>query len=44
VQLELSPGTIVTFDKLVGNFARVEVGSSAGYIPRLAGAARISPV
>ena len=44
VQLQLSPGTVVTFDKLVGKFARVEVGTSAGYIPRLAGAARISPV
>lgn len=43
VALQLSSGTIVAFDELVGNFARVEVGNAAGYIPRLAGATRISP-
>ena len=43
VALQLPPGTIVAFDRLDGNFARVEVGKTAGYIPRTAGATRISP-
>jgi heat shock protein HtpX len=43
VTLQLSSGTIVTFDGLVGNFARVEVDRMAGYIPCLAGAVRVSP-
>jgi SH3-like domain-containing protein len=43
VALQLSSGTIVAFDRLVGNFARVEVGNTPGYIPRLAGAARLVP-
>jgi heat shock protein HtpX len=43
VALQLSSGTIVAFDRLVGNFARVEVGNTAGYIPRIAGAVRMSP-
>jgi hypothetical protein len=43
VALRLSSGTVVTFNELVGNFARVEVDGTAGYIPRIAGADSISP-
>jgi SH3-like domain-containing protein len=43
VALELAAGTVVTFRELAGNFARVEVDRTDGYIPRAAGAARISP-
>jgi hypothetical protein len=42
VALQLSPGTIVAFDKLVGNFAHVEVDGTSGYIPRIAGADDVS--
>jgi len=43
VALELAAGTVVTFSELVGNFARVEVDRTVGYIPRAAGADSISP-
>jgi heat shock protein HtpX len=43
VALQLSSGTIVTFDELVANFARVEVDGTCGYIPCASGADRISP-
>jgi heat shock protein HtpX len=43
VASELKAGTVVTFREVVGNFVRVEVDRTDGYIPRAAGAARISP-
>jgi len=43
VALQLLSGTVVTFNELVGNFARVEVDGTAGYIPRIAGADSLSP-
>lgn len=42
VTLQLSSGTVVTFNELLGNFARVEVDHTAGYIARAAGADSIS--
>ena len=36
VALELASGTVVTFNELVGHFARVDVDGTAGYIPRVA--------
>jgi hypothetical protein len=43
VALELASGTVVTFNELVGHFARVDVDGAAGYIPRIAGADGILP-
>ena len=43
VALELASGTVVTFNELEGNFARVDADRATGYISRTAGAASMSP-
>jgi heat shock protein HtpX len=43
VALELASGTVVTFNELVGHFARVNVDGTAGYIPLITGADSIGP-
>jgi SH3-like domain-containing protein len=43
VALELASGTVVTFNELEGNFARVDADRTTGYISRTAGAASMSP-
>ena len=40
---QLSSGAVVTFNELVGSFARVTTDGAVGYIPGNAGADSISP-